>query len=172
MELEGQDVYLSCNMAFDAHREAYDANYLYSGSSNLLRFGTRVRVTKVHWHKNADLYDVTLQPEGLELTYRITYKYGIKRMTSSDYFHGILRNTDPRKTLEGVPREVVDAVTEGRLIPGLTKEQALMARGYPPLHRTAGIESDEWVYYDSRSLVNVVRFENGKITSVEPGRPH
>jgi len=169
--LTDQELYLWCNMAFDGSREASDANYLYPGSGNLLRVGTRVRVIHAKGSKIGRAF-IEIQPEGQDQTYDIAFKFGVKRMSGSEYFHGILRPTDPGQMIAAKSPEVAGAIRGGKLIPGLTKEEALLARGYPPFHRTAGIEADDWMYYNSREAIDMVHFVDGKITSIEPGQPH
>jgi len=54
-------------------------------------------------------------------------------------------------------------------MPGMTKWEAATARGYPPFHRTTSPDADEWTYYESRDVVDVVQFVNGHIASITPG---
>jgi hypothetical protein len=51
----------------------------------------------------------------------------------------------------------------------MTKWEAAAARGYPPFHRTTSPDADEWTYYESRDVVDVVQFVNGHIASITPG---
>lgn len=51
----------------------------------------------------------------------------------------------------------------GRLRKGMTKEEAILARGYPPVHRTSSTEDDQWVYQQNRFAVQTVIFADGKL---------
>jgi len=51
----------------------------------------------------------------------------------------------------------------GRLRKGMTKEEAILARGYPPVHRTYSTEDDHWVYQQSRFAVQTIIFTDGKL---------
>jgi hypothetical protein len=163
-DLDGKDFYLCCNMRFNANREASDANYAYPEVQGYtLRAGTRVHVVHVHWN------NITIQPEGDDHTFNIDFRFGTARQNGRQYFHKILVATDPTISLADAPRTVVNAVHEGLLIPGMTRDEALLARGYPPFHHTPGIEAHEWTYYTSPGFVHVVRFADGKIASIQRG---
>ena len=71
--------------------------------------------------------------------------------------------------MQGIPRGIADAMREGKLGQGMTKEQTLIARGYPPAHRTPSLEATEWIYYDTPGFVDRVVFADGKIQSVTRG---
>ena len=51
----------------------------------------------------------------------------------------------------------------GRLRYGMTKQEVIMARGYPPGHKTTSTESDFWIYWSSRFVTHSLAFENGKL---------
>lgn len=51
----------------------------------------------------------------------------------------------------------------GRLRKGMTKEEAILARGYPPVHRTYSTEDDRWIYQQNRFAVQTVVFADGKL---------
>ena len=52
-------------------------------------------------------------------------------------------------------------IKSGTLRLGMNKEQAIMARGYPPLHETPSIEMDRWVYWSSRFVKRTIVFYDG-----------
>lgn len=66
--------------------------------------------------------------------------------------------------LDLLPTEVAAAVRNGEMRRGMTKEVLIMARGYPPAHETASVESDRWVYWSSRFVKQTVVFVNGRLT--------
>ena len=51
----------------------------------------------------------------------------------------------------------------GRLRLGMTKEEAILARGYPPVHRTYSTEDDRWVYWQNRFVTQTILFADGKL---------
>ena len=162
-ELMNRDLYTCCTLWFDLGRNATDANYQYNTyrEGTVLPVGTRVRVV------SGDQHQVRFQPAGMEDTFRLVFRFGTERSTGSQWFHQILLDQDPRRALSGMSPAAVHAIQAGQLAVGLTKTQAIMAHGYPPLHRTAGIDADEWLYYASPGFVDRVRFSDGAITSVQ-----
>ena len=47
---------------------------------------------------------------------------------------------------------------------GMSKEEAIMTRGYPPRHKTPSTKANNWVYWTSRFVQLTIVFENGKLT--------
>jgi hypothetical protein len=161
-ETEGRELYTCCNLWFDLGRYASDANYEYRTyrESVMLPLGTRVRVTEDHGSM------LQFEPEGMVDTFRLAFKFGKAKMTAGEWFRLILVEDDPRAAVARLPSDAAAAITEGRLAIGMTRPQAIMARGYPPFHRTAGVEADEWLYYASPGFVDRVTFVEGRIAAV------
>lgn len=55
------------------------------------------------------------------------------------------------------------AIRSGEMRKGMSKEQVLMARGFPPAHETPSVESDRWVYWSSRFIKQTLLFANGRL---------
>ncbi len=53
------------------------------------------------------------------------------------------------------------AIAEGVLIPGMTRYQVILARGYPPGHRTPALAADTWHYWSSRYRSSAIHFSDG-----------
>lgn len=47
---------------------------------------------------------------------------------------------------------------------GMTKDEVIQARGYPPAHKTPSTEYDTWVYWSSRFVQISIVFENDRLT--------
>lgn len=54
------------------------------------------------------------------------------------------------------------AIRAGRVEPGLSKEAVIVARGYPPAHKTPDLESDDWHYWNGRFNSRIYHFKAGK----------
>jgi len=65
--------------------------------------------------------------------------------------------------LDRLPTELADAIRRGELRKGMTKEQVLFTRGYPPAHETPSSESDRWVYWSSRFVKHTLVFSNNRL---------
>jgi hypothetical protein len=162
-ELVGQTRYLCCAMTFEAG-ETTDANYLFRGSgTGRLPAGTRLTVTGAGLNR----IDFRAEPDGA--TYRVYFEYGTAHTDVDTYLTDILRQQDPTVVLGTLPAPIVEAIAAGRLVPGMTREQALLARGYPPRHRTPDLAAAEWLYYDEPGLGVYVTFADGVIKSLRGG---
>ena len=51
----------------------------------------------------------------------------------------------------------------GEMRLGMTKDQVIKARGYPPAHKTFSTEADRWTYWSSKFVQMSLIFENGKL---------
>ncbi len=49
---------------------------------------------------------------------------------------------------------------------GMSKKAVLIARGYPPVHGTTSLDSNEWKYWEDPQTTTTVLFKNGKSTKV------
>lgn len=163
--LVGQSRFLCCTMAFQAGK-ATDANYRYSGAHvHLLAAGTPVRITDVGRDR------VTFLVPGALTSYALYLEYGNTRLATDDYFNSIFVAADPTAQLvKGAP-DIVTAVPKGMLLPGMTRAQAILARGYPPRHKTADLAQEEWYYYDSPSAGVTVRFDGDTIHTIIASPP-
>jgi len=56
-------------------------------------------------------------------------------------------------------------ITGGSLQKGMTREQVIMTRGYPPAHKTPSIDADnaKWTYWSSKFVTEAVTISGGKL---------
>lgn len=165
--LQGQERYLCCTTRFSTGFAASDANYgryyaqkgVYS-EGPLLPAGTKVVVTEVRGS------GVTFHTQESAMSFEMNFGYGKRTLSASDYFGRILLPADPTAALASTSPTMLADIRAGRLVEGMTKDQALMARGYPPAHRTPDINADAWLYYESPGFVDRVTFTGGKISAI------
>jgi hypothetical protein len=160
--LQGQTLFLCCSLRFNADHDASDAGYLYQPGMTLPA-GTPVQVVA----QKARV--VTLTPLDGGARYDLYFRYGQKVITDEQYFQEVFLKEDPRPRLARLKPEVAAAVAQNELRVGMSKAEALLARGYPPRHRTASTDADEWLYYDSPRIVSRVKFTNGRISEITQG---
>jgi hypothetical protein len=60
---------------------------------------------------------------------------------------------------------IANSIRDGQPLIGMTKEQVIMSRGYPPGHKTPTLDSDIWIYWITRLTFVTYAFENGILTS-------
>lgn len=63
--------------------------------------------------------------------------------------------------IEKFDKSIVTAIKNGMMRIGMTKEQTIMARGYPPGHETPSLDLDTWKYWSNRFVTQNIVFENG-----------
>ena len=61
--------------------------------------------------------------------------------------------------------EMARNITSGSLVKGMTREQVIMTRGYPPAHKTPSIAADnaKWTYWSSKFVTETVTISGGKL---------
>lgn len=69
-------------------------------------------------------------------------------------------------SLSGFSKLERDAIENGEVVPGMSKDAVLIARGYPPAHKTPSLEDDSWRFWQSRFDTMVVEFEDGKVVNI------
>jgi outer membrane protein assembly factor BamE (lipoprotein component of BamABCDE complex) len=128
----------------------YESASLLNSPSGMLPLGTPVTVVDVadksFAMRSADYGDFTVSND-----------YGTEGL--ANYMAKILVRDDPKLTVESFPEEVQEAIFEGRVLRGMTKQQVLMAIGYPPTHRTPGIGANEWTYWANRWRTYKLQFD-------------
>jgi hypothetical protein len=71
--------------------------------------------------------------------------------------------SEEKTPLDKLPGKLAGAIRSGQLIRGMTKEQVLMARGYPPAHETPSLDGDRWTYWSSRFANHAIVFVEGRL---------
>ena len=69
--------------------------------------------------------------------------------------------------LSGHSPATIKNINNGAVAMGMTKEEVLLARGYPPFHATKGVESDRWKYWRNRWVTALVTFKDGKVVKID-----
>jgi hypothetical protein len=152
---QSRPLYTCCNLHYS--REVInDANYDVGG---LLPFGSAVTIDSM----TEDA--VTFHSGATRLT--LEHAFGKNQQSSQQYFSKIFVETNPHDAFVTYPASVQDAIRDGRVERGMTKEQVLMSIGYPPIHRTASTDLDTWLYWYNRWTTYQVQFgANGKVSAV------
>lgn len=61
--------------------------------------------------------------------------------------------------IEKFDKDVVAKILSGDVSRGMTKEQVIMSRGYPPGHKTSSLSDSRWHYWSSRFIRQGLIFE-------------
>lgn len=57
-------------------------------------------------------------------------------------------------------------IQHGQVISGMSRDEVILTRGYPPKHATSSLENNEWLYWISKWNKEKVTFRNGKVIEV------
>ena len=153
--MTGTTRYLCCNTYYEKPRIT-DIGYQVG---TRIPFGTRVHIERVRRGS------IEFTPEG-HPTITLVYKAADKTVPFETYLDRLLVEKDPHGALRKVPSKRTDAITQGRIEPGMTREQAMMARGIPPAHRTPSLESPTWTYWNTRWDTIAVYFVGEKVDRI------
>jgi hypothetical protein len=158
-QVDNRTRYTCCNLHYEGD-ETNDANY-WTGKT--LPAGTAVRIEKLTEES------VTFSAGGERLT--LKHEYGTKQERFSQYLDKILVLSDPRPRIGAYPPAVRRAIDNSKVERGMTREQVILALGYPPTHRTPSLREREWTYWYNRWVTYKVVFgDAGKVADVV-GRP-
>ena len=158
-EYQSRSLMTCCNIHYEGD-EINDANY-FVGTT--IPAGTAVQVLAMTGSS------VTFMAAGKKLT--LVHSYGKDQESIQQYLSKVLVPDDPKAKLATFPRSAQQAIRDGRVEKGMTREQVIMSLGYPPTHRTASTSSNEWTYWYNRWVTYKVQFDDqGRVSNII-GRP-
>jgi len=158
-EYQSRSLMTCCNMHYETD-EVNDANY-FVGST--IPAGTPVQVQAMSGNS------VTFIADGKKLT--VVHSYGRDQESMQQWVGKLLVADDPKAKLTTFPKSAQQAIRDGRVEKGMTREQVIMSLGYPPTHRTASTTSNEWTYWYNRWVTYKVQFDNQGLVANVIGRP-
>lgn len=152
--LEG---YLCCNMRSDG-RWISDSNYQESGKS-VVPLGTPAKVL------DYGRYRIHLQLGDSRQTLGNDYS---RELSMPDFAKRYIVVEDPAQKLRSFSRKAQEAIASSRVSRGMTREQVLMAIGYPIASETPHLDARVWkywlwtfspydIYFDERGLVSDIQ---------------
>ena len=160
-----EPLYTCCNLR-PTEGAISDANWYETSSilatpNGALPFGTQVEVIDV----GGKSFSVRTAQLG---EFTISLEYGNEPL--AEYMNKLLLKENPEDLVATFPADVQDAIWEARVIPGMTKDQVLIAIGYPPTHRTPGTAANEWTYWSNRWRTYKLQFNRQERLSRAWGR--
>lgn len=88
----------------------------------------------------------------------------IKVTNDRDYTHGSIEDfaslmlSDQPTRIEAYGEKRATEIRNGVLRLGMTRDEVIMTRGYPPKHETPSLELDRWVFWSSRFVKQTIVF--------------
>lgn len=139
-ELSG---YTCCNFHFNEQTGSIsDANW---SALPMIPAGAPVRTVRYSRYSIAVLIDHPFYSRKM----RLDLDYG-RNQNLADWARRMIVTENPKRKISGWPAAVRDAIRAGRIAPGMTKEQVVIALGYPPAHETPTLNSTQWKYWYGR----------------------
>ena len=144
-----------CNLRYDG-RWIGDRNY---ASLPLIPAGTPIEVV------NYDRDKANIRIEGRPM--QIGQDYGRELESLANWVNKLVVKDDPRPRIKSYPPAVQEAIREGKVTPGMTREQAIVAIGYPLPDENISLDAPMWkIYYARREPYELNFKADGGIGSV------
>jgi hypothetical protein len=148
--------YLCCNMR-SYGKQISDINYDEQGMS-IVAVGTPARITGYDF-RWVDL-DVGGRPQRLKNDYS-------RDLTNIAFGQRYVVTEDPKIKLAGYPEKTRQAIAAMKVTPGMTREQVLMALGYPVSSENPKLDAPLWRYWlDTWAEYQVVFEPGGTVKNV------
>ena len=113
-----------------------------------------------------DKQSVSFAVKGTEKVYTIDLKKDYTLLRMNDYLKQLLTVTNPVEVELDIEPVVFEKIKRGVVEPGMTKDQVLLAYGYPSKHRTPDTSLNTWIYEVDDSTSKRVIFRSGKVLKV------
>ena len=149
-----QSGYACCNLRYDGD-QIKDSNL---GQLPFIAAGTPVRVKTIDDH--VAQVDIDGRPMRLVLENR-----GAE--TIQKWLARIVVGEDPRTRLAAYPPAVRDAIRAGKLAKGMTREQVIMAVGYPQTSDKLPLNGPHWRYWWSGFSPYYVYWSRDKVSRID-----
>lgn len=156
------DGYLCCNLRTDGSWIS-DINYIEAGKQ-LIPVGTPVKAT------GYGRYRVYVEIDGKKQAIGNDYS---RELNMDAFTQRYIVTEDPQSKLAGFPEEIRNAIKSARLTPGMTREQVVMAVGYPVTSENPNFEAKIWRYWlNSDSEFQVVFDDKGRVQEIAAFSPY
>ncbi|QNK68330.1 cell envelope protein SmpA [Variovorax sp. PAMC26660] len=148
--------YLCCNMRTYGDSIS-DINYDEQGT-RIVAVGTPARITSYDFRWFS--LDLGGKPQRIKNDYS-------RNITLPEFAQRYVVTTDPKQTMAAFAPAVRDAILAAKVMPGMTREQVLMAIAYPVTSENPSLDAPIWRYWrDSWSEFQVHFDEKGLVKAV------
>lgn len=127
--------YTCCNLHYE-NDWISDGNY---ASLPMIPAGTPIKV--LSYGRNRAQVEIGGKPM------RLGHDYGRAQESTEQWVAKIVVQADPKTKIASYPAEVREAIQLGRVMPGMTKEQVLIAVGYPLTSETPSLDARVWRHW-------------------------
>lgn len=148
--------FLCCNYRYDGDWMS-DSNYT---GYPLMPLGTPTKIT------DYGRYRVYTEMGGKKM--RIGNDYS-REFPNVEFAKRMVVKEDPRLKVAKFPARIQKAIAEAKLVKGMTKEQVIMAIGYPISSENPSLDAPRWRYWLTSFEEFQVNWEKGVVGSVLAG---
>jgi hypothetical protein len=151
----GEQYYMRHCLRYEAGKPWETTNY-WTDISSLVPINAKVTLTSL----GSKSMQIRIEKTNQVLTIENKEKYSQKDMAT------IAKNMLTRQPvpIEKFDEKTAKNIANGVLALGMTKEQVVMTRGYPPGHKTPSLDIDRWTYWSSRVVTHALVFQDGVLT--------
>ena len=129
-----------------------------SGELPFIAVGTQMLVREVEGSR------ANVEADGK--SYRFGHDYGRAQEKTPEWVDKLVVLDDPAPKLAKFPASIRAAIEAGKLAKGMTKEQVIMAMGYPATSDTPKLDAATWKYYWLRYPLEV-HWSGGRVSKIE-----
>lgn len=148
--------YACCNLRYSGDTIS-DANL---AQQAFIAAGTPIRVRRIDGHR------AEIEVDGKPM--RLAHDYGKERESLVQWLNRIVVAEDPRPKIARFATPLRNAIAAGRLLKGMSREQAVAAVGYPPAESGFAAEQANWRYWWSTAVPYYVYWtKNGSVGKIE-----
>lgn len=146
--------YTCCNFHYDGDWIS-DANW---SSLPKIPAGTRARILEYGDNR------VGIEVDGRRMFLGLDYG---RRQNLKHWAQQMIVAQDPKDRIANWPAAARKAIDAGRVALGMSKEQVIVAVGYPPAHATSSMDQPQWKYwYDTHGTYMAVWDGSGHLKDV------
>lgn len=127
--------YACCNLHYDEDRWISDGNWI---ERPFLPAGTPLQIYEYRKDRVKALVDGRVTWLGLD--------NGGKQQTLADWVARLAVKDDPSPRIAAYPARVQAAIQAGKVVPGMTKEQVVVALGHPRTDLNPSLAAPRWAY--------------------------
>ena len=150
------DGFLCCNLRTDGSW-IMDINYQEQGKT-LIPAGTPVKIT------GYGRYRVRVEIDGKKQAIGNDYS---RDMKMEEFARRYVLTEDPTAKLAGYPADIQAAIKAAKVKKGMTREQVIMAVGYPVTSENPSLEANVWRFWlSSFSEFQVLFGDDGKVRDI------
>ncbi|MCD4781874.1 MAG: hypothetical protein K8S27_15210 [Candidatus Omnitrophica bacterium] len=154
----GKTFYLQTNMWNESGKDILSTNFHRGG---IIPVGTEVTIKSM----GRTAIKFTTKETGKQFKFVLAKKHSkLNIFELADRYFGADHPLTGKYT--NFSAEEKDSIKKGIITTGMSKDAVVMAYGYPPTHRTPGLDLDTWNYWENRIRRFEVMFSKGKVVNI------